>query len=119
MYNILIINIKKLSLLQSRRDRGTVIVRSKQCNYSGAFLTIIDINKNCEFVRQKTIYMQALHLDGPRLKSYQIENFELFYDCTHFSPPPLFFVKYFVTSLARRMDLVPFNVFNLQMSSLI
>lgn len=63
--------------------------------------------------------MQALHLDGPRLKSYQIENFELFYDCTHFSPPPPFFVKYFVTSLARRMDLVPFNVFNLQMSSLI
>lgn len=35
------------------------------------------------------------------------------------SPPPFFFVKYFVTSLARRMDLVPFNVFNLQMSSLI
>lgn len=119
MYNILIINIKKLSLLQSRRDRGTVIVKSKQCNYSGAFLTIIDINKNCEFVRQKTIYMQALHLDGPRLKSYQIENFELFYDCTHFFTPPLFLVKYFVTSLARRMDLLPFNVFNLQMSSLI
>lgn len=95
-----------------------MIVRSKQCNNSGAFLTIIDINQNCEFVRQKAIYMQALHLDGPRLKSYQIENFELFYDCTHFSPP-LFFVKYFVTSLARRMDLVPFNVFNLQMSSLI
>lgn len=84
MYNILIINIKKLSLLQSRRDRGTVIVRSKQCNYSGAFLTIIDLNKNCEFVRQKTIYMQALHLGGPRLKSYQIENFEL--------PPPPFFL---------------------------
>lgn len=83
MYNILIINIKKLSLSQSRRDRGTVIVRSKQCNYSGAFLTIIDLNKNCEFVRQKTIYMQALHLGGPRLKSYQIENFEL-------SPPPFF-----------------------------
>lgn len=119
MYNILIINIKKLSLLQSRRDRGTVIVRSKQCNNSGAFLTIIDINQNCEFVRQKTIYMQALHLDGPRLKSYQIENFEIFYDCTHFFPLPFFFVKYFVTSLARRMDLVPFNVFNLQMSSLI
>lgn len=95
MYNILIINIKKLSLLQSRRDRGTVIVRSKQCNYSGAFLTIIDLNKNCEFVRQKTIYMQALHLDGPRLKSYRIENFGTFLRLHPFLPPPPFFCKIF------------------------
>lgn len=57
--------------------------------------------------------MQALHLDGPVLKSYQIENVELFYDCPHFFLG-FFLVKYFVSSLSRRMNLVPFNVFNLK-----
>lgn len=42
-----------------------------------------------------------------------------FFTIAPISSPPPFFVKYFVTSLARQMDLLPFNVFNLQMSSLI
>lgn len=37
----------------------------------------------------KTIYLQDLHMIGPRHRSYHIKNFELLYDCPNFFPVSL------------------------------